>query len=135
MRANPRIAVLAIGAAASIAVAACSSSKGGGNGTSAPAGGSSAAGTAVQVTEKDFSISLAQKSLTPGTYTFQVNNTGAASHNLTVDGPGVSDKATSTIDPGSSGQLTVSLQQGSYELYCSIDGHKDRGMDLTVQVG
>jgi uncharacterized cupredoxin-like copper-binding protein len=52
-----------------------------------------------------------------------------------VDGPGVEDKATSTIDPGSSGQLTVSLQHGSYELYCSIDGHKDRGMDLTVQVG
>ena len=135
MRANPRITALAIGAAATIVVAGCSSSKGGGPGTSAPAGGSSAAGTAVQVTEKEFSISLAQQRLTAGTYTLQVNNSGSASHNLTVDGPGVSDKATSTIDPGSSSQLAVTLQQGSYELYCSIDGHKDQGMDLKVQVG
>jgi uncharacterized cupredoxin-like copper-binding protein len=135
MRANRRIALLAIGAAASVAVAGCSSSKGGGPSTSAPAGGSSASGTTVQVTEKDFSISLPSETLTAGSHTFQVNNTGSASHNLTVDGPGVEDKATSTIDPGSSGQLTVSLQHGSYELHCSIDGHKDRGMDLTVQVG
>ncbi len=135
MRANPRITALAIGAAATIVVAGCSSSKGGGPGTSAPAGGSSAAGTAVQVTEKEFSIRLAQQRLTAGTYTLQVNNSGSASHNLTVDGPGVSDKATSTIDPGGTGQLTVTLQQGSYELYCSIDGHKDQGMDLKVQVG
>jgi VCBS repeat-containing protein len=135
MRTTSRITWLAVGAAASVAVAGCSSSKGGGPSTSAPAGGSSAAGTTVQVTEKDFSISLPSKTLTAGSYTFQVNNTGSASHNLTVEGRGVSDKATSTIDPGSSGQVTVTLQQGSYELYCSIDGHKDRGMDLTVQVG
>jgi uncharacterized cupredoxin-like copper-binding protein len=134
MRANSRITVLAIGTAATIAVGACSS-KGTGHASSAPASGPSAAGTVVQVTEKDFSISLARTSLTPGSYTFQVNNTGSTAHNLTVKGPGVDSKATSTLDPGSAGQLTVTLQQGSYELYCSIDSHKDRGMDLTVQVG
>jgi uncharacterized cupredoxin-like copper-binding protein len=135
LRANPRITLLAIGAVASIAIAGCSSSNGGGSGSSTPASGSSAAGTAVQVTEKDFSISLARKSFTPGSYTFQVSNTGSTSHNLTVKGPGVDNQATSTLDPGSSGQLMVTLQPGSYELYCSIDSHKDRGMDLTLQVG
>jgi uncharacterized cupredoxin-like copper-binding protein len=134
MRVNPTITVLGIGAAASIAVAGCSSSKGGGHPSSGPATGASASGTAVQVTEKEFSISASRTSFTAGSYTFQANNAGSVSHNLTVEGPGVEDKATSTLNPGGSGQLTVTLQKGSYQLYCSIDGHKDQGMHLTIQV-
>jgi uncharacterized cupredoxin-like copper-binding protein len=127
--------MLAVVAAASLALAACSSSKGGGSGTSTPATGGSAAGTTVQVTEKDFSISLARNTFTPGSYTFEVTNDGPSSHNLTVKGPGVDNTATSTLDSGSKGNVTVTFQKGSYELYCSIPGHKERGMDLTVHVG
>lgn len=127
--------VLALIAAASLALAACSSSKGGGSGISTPATGGSAAGTTVQVTEKDFSISLARNTFTAGSYTFEVTNAGPSSHNLTVKGPGVNGTATSTIDSGSKGNVTVTFQKGTYELYCSIPGHKERGMDLTVHVG
>jgi uncharacterized cupredoxin-like copper-binding protein len=129
----PRIAI-ALTAATSLALAACSSS-GHGSGTSKPATGGAAAGTAVQVTEKDFSISLARKTFTPGSYTFDVTNDGPSSHNLTVKGPGVNNSATSTLDSGSKGNVTVTFQKGTYELYCSIPGHKERGMDLTVHVG
>jgi plastocyanin len=129
----PRIAI-ALTAATSLALAACSSS-GRGSGTSKPATGGAAIGTAVQVTEKDFSISLARKTFTPGSYTFDVTNDGPSSHNLTVKGPGVNNSATSTLDSGSKGNVTVTFQKGTYELYCSIPGHKERGMDLTVHVG
>jgi uncharacterized cupredoxin-like copper-binding protein len=30
--------------------------------------------------------------------------------------------------------VTVTLQKGTYEFYCSIDSHKDKGMDDKVQV-
>ncbi|MEP6599940.1 MAG: plastocyanin/azurin family copper-binding protein [Actinomycetota bacterium] len=86
------------------------------------------------VTELDFTIALSSKILTAGTYTFKVTNSGKSPHNLTLDGPGVSDKATSTLTPGTSGELTVTLQKGTYEAYCSVDSHKDRGMDETLQV-
>lgn len=135
MPATARRIVLALIAAVSVTLAACSSSKGGGSGTSQPATGGSAAGTAVQVTEKDFSISLARSTFTPGSYTFEVTNDGPSSHNLTVNGPGVDNTATSTLDAGSKGNVSVTFQKGSYELYCSIPGHKERGMDLTVHVG
>jgi len=135
MPANRKIAMLAIVAAASITLAACGGSKAAGNASSARDNGASASGVAVQVTEKNTSISVARTSFTPGTYTFEVKNAGSIGHNLTVKGPGVDNKATPTINPGSSGQLTVTLQKGSYELYCSIDSHKDLGMDLTVHVG
>ena len=84
------------------------------------------------VAESEFTITLPSKTLTAGTYTFNVTNKGKFAHNLTV--AGVQDKATPTLAPGSTGDLTVSLQKGSYEFYCSVDGHKEMGMDVTVQV-
>jgi uncharacterized cupredoxin-like copper-binding protein len=86
------------------------------------------------VTESEFSIALDTTTLPAGTYTFKVTNTGQFPHDLTIDGPGVEDKATPTLESGSSGDLTVTLQKGSYEFYCSVPGHKERGMELMVQV-
>ena len=33
------------------------------------------------------------------------------------------------------GMLTATLQKGSDELWCSVPGHKNKGMDLTIKVG
>lgn len=92
-------------------------------------------GTSVGVIEKEFSITLATASFTPGPYTFTVQNQGSFPHNLTIKGPGVDTKASPTMGRGESGSLTVALQKGSYELWCSVPGHKDRGMDVTIKVG
>jgi len=50
-------------------------------------------------------------------------------------GPGVDTKKSPTVPGGQSGSVTVALQKGSYELWCSVDSHKDKGMDLTITVG
>ena len=92
------------------------------------------AGTGVAVTEREFSITLPKTAFAAGTYTFTVTNAGSFGHNLTVKGPGVDSKATAVIQPGQSGSVTVTLQKGSYELWCSVDGHKDRGMDTHITV-
>ena len=86
------------------------------------------------VTESEFTITVPSKTLSAGTYTFKVSNKGKFAHDLVVDGPGVQDKTSAIVAPGSTGDLTVSLQKGSYEFYCSVDSHKDLGMDVTVQV-
>jgi uncharacterized cupredoxin-like copper-binding protein len=86
------------------------------------------------VTESEFTITLSSKSLSAGTYTFKVTNKGKFAHDLVVDGPSVQDKTSAILAPGSTGDLTVTLQKGSYEFYCSVDGHKDMGMDVTVPV-
>ena len=122
-------------------LAGCSSSGGGGGAgtTSASAGtGSSSAavaGTAVTATEKEYSISLSTQTFTAGPYTFTVHNTGETAHNLTIEGPGVDKQATSTIQPGQTATLAVTFQKGSYEVWCSVDEHKDQGMDLHITVG
>ena len=40
-----------------------------------------------------------------------------------------------SIQPGQTDNLTVTFQKGSYELWCSVDEHKDLGMDLRITVG
>jgi plastocyanin len=117
-------------------LAGCSSGSSGGKAASSgsSAGSSAAAGTPVTATETEYSITLSSTSFKPGTYTFTVKNIGKAPHNLTIAGPGISRKASPTEPGGSSGTLTVTLQAGSYELWCSVPGHKDAGMDTKITV-
>jgi len=135
---------LVTAAALVLLLGACSSTTAD-NGTTNPpaANGAGAAtspsvapvGTSVGVIEKEFSITLDKTSFTPGDYTFAIKNQGSFPHNLTIEGPGVDSKASPTLGAGESGSLTVALQKGSYELSCSVPGHKDRGMDIKITVG
>ena len=56
-------------------------------------------------------------------------------HNLEVEGNGV-EEVTDDLEPGDNGDSSASTSQpGTYEIYCSIDSHRDQGMEgeLTVQ--
>jgi plastocyanin len=114
---------------------------GGGSNSSSGSGGAAAAtkpaagtGTVINVDEKDFTIGLPSATLQPGTYTFAVKNSGQFPHALEIDGPGVSDQKTTTVTSGGTTSITVTLQKGSYELYCPVGNHKARGMELTLTV-
>ncbi len=63
-----------------------------------------------------------------------MTNTGQTGHNLTIEGPGLDEPATPTFTSGTQ-QLTVTLTDGSYELFRSVPGHKEAGMDVAVTVG
>jgi uncharacterized cupredoxin-like copper-binding protein len=91
------------------------------------------AGKSVQATEKDFKIQLSSTSLHAGAVTFDVTNNGPSAHNLAVAGPGV-HKVSPTIAKGQTTSLTVTLQKGTYDVYCAIPGHKQLGMDVKVTV-
>ena len=47
----------------------------------------------------------------------------------------MSDKATPTFAAGGSQDLTVTLKNGTYDLFCSVPGHKQLGMDTHLTVG
>ncbi|MGH3669439.1 MAG: cupredoxin domain-containing protein [Pseudonocardiaceae bacterium] len=137
---------LMVGAAVAgmtFAMVACS---GGGTGSAPSSGGASTttgglpsgqpAGHQVSVQMTDFHLALSQQSLPPGTYTFVAVNAGQAPHAIEIDGPGVSDQRTpGDVQSGQSASMTVTLQPGSYEMYCPVDGHKAKGMDMHFTVG
>ena len=88
----------------------------------------------VQVTLTEWSIQFSPATLKPGKVHFVINNPGNAPHALAVRGEDV-DAKSATIQTGQSTTLDVDLKAGSYEFWCPVGQHKDRGMDakLTVQ--
>jgi plastocyanin len=68
-----------------------------------------------------------------GTYAFRAVNKGRVGHALEIEGEGIEEETT-VLGPGEEATLTVELQEGSYELYCPVGDHKDRGMTAKVGV-
>ncbi len=88
----------------------------------------------IEVRETEFSLDPNTITLEgPGTYTFRAENTGDTVHVLEIEGEGIEEE-TEELQPGESADLKVRLEPGSYELYCPVDGHEDRGMKGTVTV-
>ena len=96
-------------------------------------GEAAAGGQKVSVGEVEYKIELPKTTFAPGKYTFEVENKGRIPHNLTIKGPGGTE-ATQDISAGSSSSVTVKLERGSYDFYCSIPGHKQQGMEQKVTV-
>ncbi len=104
--------------------------------TPAPSG-SPAAQTGVA---KKFTIQAKEFSLTPSTIsvnqgdsvTITFKNSGTISHNLTI--PDL-NMATNTIAPGQTDTLSFTASQtGTFVFYCSVDGHRDMGMQGTLEI-
>jgi uncharacterized cupredoxin-like copper-binding protein len=94
-----------------------------------------AAGQTISIGETEFALDPSSVQIDEaGTVTFSVTNNGSVDHALEVEGQGVEEE-TETIAPGESAELTVDLADGSYEMYCPIDGHREQGMEGTVTVG
>jgi uncharacterized cupredoxin-like copper-binding protein len=92
---------------------------------------------AIEVTAKltEFSIELSQDTFTPGTYEFVAEEEGASPHALSIEGPGVDSTSTEVIQPGGENQrLTVTLQTGTYTLWCPVGNHRGQGMETTITV-
>jgi plastocyanin len=104
-----------------------------GNGAQATDTGAAAAQT-IQVSANEFAFDPSEISAQPGEITFELTNAGGAPHALEIEGSGV-EESTETIDGGDSTSLTVDLDEGTYEIYCPVGDHADRGMVGTLTVG
>ena len=88
----------------------------------------------VAVTESEFKIALPTTSFKAGSYEFDLKNDGKIDHDLVVKGPGVDNEKTPVTGAGKTAVLKVDLESGTYELYCSVPGHKGAGMDVKITV-
>jgi len=118
-----RITLLAVAAVASVALAAC----GGGDGDG---GGDSAESITAVATEFEFDpadISIAADSAAE----IVLDNQGAVEHDLTIDELDVEIY----VEPGETNTGSITAGAGTYEIYCSIPGHREAGMEGTLTVG
>jgi len=115
-------------------------------GTPAAGGNGAAATSTINADEKDYAISLSSSTAKAGMVTFNIKNSGPTPHNLgIVKGNGASKaqgltnqsnliKDSDTIDSGKTTTLTVDLQPGTYSVVCTVPGHIQLGMILTLTV-
>jgi uncharacterized cupredoxin-like copper-binding protein len=84
----------------------------------------------VDVTETEFKIAAPNKVPT-GAIRFEVANDGKIAHDLAIKGTG---NKTKEIPAGGTAELEADLKPGKYELYCTVPGHEQAGMKLTITV-
>jgi plastocyanin len=68
-----------------------------------------------------------------GQVTVRSPNESPVDHDIALEGNGVNEKGEVVKDGGVS-QFSVDLQPGEYTFYCSVDGHRQAGMEGTLTV-
>jgi len=80
--------------------------------------------TKVNVTEKEYKITLNKKTAKRGLVIFKVMNVGTLQHGFQIKG-----RKTRLISPGKSATLRVTfLRKGHYSYKCFVTGHAALGM-------
>ncbi|MFD0368613.1 plastocyanin/azurin family copper-binding protein [Streptomyces sp. NPDC127114] len=134
-RRRDRVALgMSAAALTALLAAACGGDGDGDDGATTPPPADTTASTQVDATLSDFRITFSQQTFEPGAYTFTAKNTGQHDHALEFEGPGGENRS-ATVGPGESTTLKVTLESGTYEVYCPVDGHKDMGMKTEITVG
>ena len=101
-----------------------------------PASGGTDAFSFVQVTEKEFTLTLSRQSVRAGSVSLELVNFGMDNHDLVVKGTKVGAKPMrfKQLDPRGRTERTLRLTPGRYSLWCSLSDHKARGMRATLVV-
>lgn len=130
----PARAVIALAAAGLLALTGCGEKRATGTGSSTAAPATGPAAATVKVSETEFKLDPSSpKVAKAGVIEFKATNDGATKHALEIETPD-GGLRTDPIEPGKSASLKADLKPGTYEWYCPIDGHKDKGMKGEIKV-
>ena len=92
------------------------------------------AGAPTRLEATEFEFSPAQVTVQLGEHEFQIANRGEVEHALEIHAPG-GEVETGRVAPGESATVTANLSKtGTYELYCPVGDHRQRGMEGRVTV-
>jgi plastocyanin len=111
---------------------------GGGATTTSSGGGGGGASSSIKLAADPSQIAFDTKSLSAkaGNVTIDFNNPNQAlGHDVCVEAEGENELGCSKVVTGSSTTLDLkNLKAGTYTFYCSVDSHKQAGMEGTLTV-
>jgi plastocyanin len=135
--ARPIVAVLS---ATAVAISGC-----GGGGeekatpTSSPEATATSAATesagalSLQADQSQLKFDKSALSAKPGKVTIVMKNPSALPHDVAIEGNGVDVKG-KTVTQGGTSTVSATLKAGTYTFYCSVDSHRQAGMEGTLTV-
>jgi plastocyanin len=125
----PRIGVLGLAAALALGIVGCGADD---TTVSPTAAGGDGQGARVTVVARDISLSQDGYSTDAGPVHVTYRNDGSIEHTLVIEGVEgfkLDVHAKGDVDDGS-----VTLEPGTYTIYCDIPGHRQAGMHATLTV-
>lgn len=88
----------------------------------------------VEIEATSFAYSPATITVPAGRIRFVIHNAADIVHGFEVEGQGMEEEI-AEIQPGATDSLTVTFEEpGSYEIYCPVEDHEQRGMIGTLDV-
>ena len=69
-----------------------------------------------------------------GTLEIESPNPSATPHNIVLEGPGGVSEFGEVVTDGGVSKITVTLKKGEYTFYCSVEGHREGGMEGQLKV-
>jgi len=88
----------------------------------------------VEIEATTYAYSPATITVPVGRIRFVIHNASDIVHGFEVEGQGMEEEI-EEIQPGATDSLTVTLEEpGTYEIYCPVDDHEQRGMIGTLEV-
>ena len=118
-------ALVALGAM--LGLSACGSTE-----PAATESGPGESSNAVTVVAEDGSLSASTYSAEPGTVDVTYRNDGNLEHTLVIEG--VDGFRLDVPAPGDVDEGSVELQPGNYVIFCDVIGHREAGMEATLEV-
>ncbi len=70
----------------------------------------------------------------PGHVTLKMKNASSVPHDIAIKGGGISPVVGAIVTNGGTSTAAATLKPGTYEFYCSVDGHEAAGMKGTLTI-
>ena len=70
----------------------------------------------------------------PGVATIRSPNPSSVPHNIAITGPGGVNEIGEVVTDGGVSEIKVTLRPGEYEFFCTVEGHREGGMEGTLSV-
>lgn len=140
MKTTPAALSAAFGTSLALLLSACHAPRSdrGDGGTGAAGGGMKQVNPAAMRNDVDVQLRemeiVMPRTLPEGSTSFRVRNTGTMVHSFEVEGQGIERKLDQPLQPNEQATLQVDLQPGRYRVYCPVDQHGARGMELQLTV-
>jgi plastocyanin len=75
-----------------------------------------------------------EASVPAGEVTIEFDNPAPLEHDVVIEDAGGTELARTDVISGDTTSTTAELESGEYTFYCSVDGHREAGMEGTLTV-
>lgn len=87
----------------------------------------------IDVTLTEYEI-LMPDVVVAGETIFEVTNAGEIPHNFEIEGAGIEKEFESSLEPGETKTMVVTLEPAEYRVYCPVGNHATQGMEMSLSV-